>query len=187
MPSQSTETYRRLARLARRRWRLVLGVSLVTLAIVAAVSAADRGRWWRAGATRPDDLWRYNGTRFTGVRAADANSLALPDGTRLGLLATRPPRDNDLARLAQRRLDETVTGREVILRLEPQSTRDPSGRLLAHVYIDDRNISIELLKQGFLRVDRDCPSPFRDTFLAAEDAARRKHLGLWLQVTPAKK
>ena len=187
MLSPSTETYRRLGQLARRKWRLMLIVSLVVLAGVAAVSATDRGRWWRAGATRPDDLWKYHGVHITGVHAADANALLLPDGTRVGLLATKPPRDSQFARLAQRRLDETVAGREIILRLEPQSTRDPSGKLLAHVYIDDRNIATELLKQGFLRVDRDCQSPYRDTFLAAEDAARRKHLGLWLQAAPVKR
>ncbi len=166
---------------------MVLIVSLALLGGVAAVSATDRGRWWLAGATRPDDLWRYNGARFTGVRAADANSLLLPDGTRLGLLATSPPRDRDFARLAQRQLDQTVAGRVVLLRLESQSTRDGSGKLLAHVYLDDRNIAIDLLKQGFLRVDRDCQSPFLDSFRAAEDAARRKHLGLWLQAVPVKR
>ncbi|MFI5379991.1 MAG: thermonuclease family protein [Tepidisphaerales bacterium] len=184
MSTSRADTYRGLARLARRRWWLAVGISLALLAGVVTVSATDRRRCWLAGATRPDDVWRYQGARVANVHAAGANSLLLPDGTRLALLATRPPRDGDFARLAQRRLEKTVAGREVLLRLEPQSTRDSSGTLRAHVYINDRNIAIELLKQGTLRVDRESQSPFRDTFLAAEDAARRKHLGLWLQTAP---
>ncbi len=175
------QTYRQLARRARRRYRLGL-VFLATVGVaLMAISFMDRRGVWLGHAVRPQDIWKYH-MRLTTVSAVlDANTIALPDGTRVCLLGTNPPSAAHWQALARNRLQSLVAGREVLLRLEPQALRDAQGRVLAQVCLEDRDLAIDLLKEGLLRVDRRVESPFRGTLVSAEDSARRKRLGLWLE------
>jgi len=82
---------------------------------------------------------------------------------------------------ANRRL---VEGRQVLLRFDVER-RDRFGRLLAYVYVDDRLVNEQLVRQGLARAHRYG----RNTRLAvrleaAEREARAAHLGLWADGEP---
>jgi micrococcal nuclease len=58
---------------------------------------------------------------------------------------------------------------------------DDYGRLLAHVYVDDRFLSEELIRNGLARVLYRHPysDAMKDRFRAAENAAKREKKGIW--------
>ena len=74
---------------------------------------------------------------------------------------------------------EHVEGQKVTLSLE-NSARDRHGRLLAYVHLSDgRLLNRVLLEQGLAVVYRRFEFRMKDDFLAAEEDAREKKLGLW--------
>jgi len=74
---------------------------------------------------------------------------------------------------------EHVKGQKVTLSLD-NSPRDRHGRLLAYVHLPDgRLLNRVLLEQGLAVVYRRFEFRMKDDFLAAEEDAREKKLGLW--------
>lgn len=58
--------------------------------------------------------------------------------------------------------------------------RDDYGRLLRYVFLGDgTNINEEMVREGYARVYRRGNFELRSRFLAAEEQARRRGLGLW--------
>ena len=74
--------------------------------------------------------------------------------------------------------DKTVT-----IRLEPTRTRDKYGRLLAYVYLSDReSLNIALVRDGQAYADRRFKHTYASQFEQAENGARKKGTGLWKDV-----
>lgn len=120
------------------------------------------------------------------LRVVDGDTLdAVCDGPeeRIRLLRVDTPEREERgyaeARSALRRL---VDRREVRLLLEEpsQPLRDRHGRLLAYVYVEGLNTSLELVRQGWSRFDeRFGGGRFARAFRAAEREASAEARGLW--------
>lgn len=73
-----------------------------------------------------------------------------------------------------------LKGRTVTLEADGvQKDRDDYGRLLRYVYLEGRNLNLELVRLGYARVYRRFGCRLKTELLAAESEARRKKLGVW--------
>jgi micrococcal nuclease len=82
-------------------------------------------------------------------------------------------------RYATSRADE----KPVTIRLEPTRTRDKYGRLLAYVYLSDKeSLNLALVRDGQAYADRRFRHTMGSQFEQAENAARKKGTGLWKDV-----
>lgn len=106
-----------------------------------------------------------------------------PEGVRL-LCVQAPERGepgyHEAARWLQQRLP---SGGRVVLRADPRAgapRRDAFGRLLAFLSTEDgTDLNLGLVQEGLAPADREYDCPRRSEFLAAEDAARAAHRGVW--------
>jgi len=82
---------------------------------------------------------------------------------------------------AQQALRQLVDGRDVYLLLEERGVRARGyGRLLAYMYVDERNVNVELVRQGWSTFWIDFgEGRFADAFRAAEEEARSERRGIW--------
>ncbi len=174
----------------RRRRRLIAGAVLV---LVGLLLALDRGgRFTPAGA----DQRRYHNTVYTVVRVVDGDTLDLdvPDQefarTRVRLWGVDTPEmhfddqgvahPEPWAEAASQLARQLAEGQRVRLLLEPHSTRDRHGRLLAYVELPDGAILNErLILEGLARADRRFDHQHIDRYGILEEQARTRRLGLW--------
>ena len=62
---------------------------------------------------------------------------------------------------------------------------DLCDRAVAVVYVDGRNINLELLAEGWAwAADQGRRKPEEPEYMAAEELARSKRIGLWIQDNP---
>jgi endonuclease YncB( thermonuclease family) len=76
-------------------------------------------------------------------------------------------------------LTHRALGANVTLLLQSPQTRDSSGRLLAFVFIDHSDLSVELTKAGWAFADRRGKTAMDGLIQPAEAEARKKKLGMW--------
>ncbi|UCD84978.1 MAG: thermonuclease family protein [Deltaproteobacteria bacterium] len=77
-----------------------------------------------------------------------------------------------------------VEGKKVKLELDVQE-KDPTGRLLAYVYVGDTFVNAELVKQGHALAARYPPNTkHQDLFEKLEREAKEKKIGLWGRKIP---
>lgn len=96
-----------------------------------------------------------------------------------------PPRHlRRISREAVAFLVTTVKGRQVALELDREA-RDRYGRVLAYVFLPDHTLlNRTLLEKGYASVFRKYDFRRKAEFLAAEQLARQKRLGLWEKQEP---
>lgn len=179
-----TKTFR--LRLGRRRW------SLATLVLVVAVLLLTRGRLFEdvfRPAPAPAEGW------YTVVRVIDGDTLRVtpnpapgaPKGDRIRLLGVDTPETVHPQRPVEyfgreasaftRRLCE---GRRVRLAFDPAAGRDPYGRTLAYVYLEDGTfVNAEIIRQGYGHAYTRYPIAYLEEFRALEREARGARRGLW--------
>lgn len=93
-----------------------------------------------------------------------------------------PERDERGYREARDALAAMVEGRSVNLVFENPGfpERDAYGRLLAYVFLGERNVNVEMVRQGWSRFwTRYGEGRFSPDFRWAEKEARREGKGLW--------
>jgi endonuclease YncB( thermonuclease family) len=124
-----------------------------------------------------DDWARFNHQSFrvTSVASGDSLEISTAGGKPevihlLGIVGT----DQSRTWLANQ-----IVGRDVTLLLQSPQTRGVDGELRAFAWFDNRNISVELVKQGLAYADRREKSEMDGTIDPAESEARKKKLGLW--------
>jgi len=79
---------------------------------------------------------------------------------------------------------ELVAGEQVRLAFDAER-RDVYGRLLAYVYVGERFVNVELLREGFARTLTIAPNDsFAERFARVEQAAGRAGRGLWGECGP---
>lgn len=79
-------------------------------------------------------------------------------------------------------LEQLIGGREVVLEFEEASRplRDKYDRLLAYVFVDDRNANVELVRSGWSRFwTKYGAGRLAERFAAAEREAAAARAGLW--------
>jgi endonuclease YncB( thermonuclease family) len=181
-----------VAAFLRRRKRRAWWIATVIVAVTAAAFLADRhGLLLHAG----DDLARYDGRWFAVARVVDGDTIhvAAPDGrfstTRVRLWGIDAPElgradlgrpAEPLAEQAAARVAELTGAGRVRLHLEPHSTRDRFGRLLAYVELPDGVILNEVLLLEGLALAVDA-WPHRDVerYALLEEQARKSRVGRW--------
>lgn len=86
---------------------------------------------------------------------------------------------------AKQFLTRLVTDRQVKLEFEGDE-RDAHHRLLAYVFLEGKNINLEMVRAGLARFDKsNGEGKYADQFRAAEEAAQAAKLGIWKQPTTA--
>ncbi len=76
-----------------------------------------------------------------------------------------------------------VEGKEVKLEYDNYKG-DKFGRILAYVFLDGKNISVEMARLGMAQVvvyQHKRPFIFIDELLKAQEEAKQKKLGIWSQ------
>ncbi len=162
---------RRYRRARLRQRAIALGLFLL---LGGAVLAAHAGAFGHAG----DDWARYDhqSFRITHIESGESIEIITPRGwietVKLIGIATPDAGANDW-------LNERVLNREATLLLPFPQTRDASGRLLAFVFVDRTNLSVELVKDGLAFADRREKTIMDGVIDPAESEARKKKRGLW--------
>lgn len=75
-----------------------------------------------------------------------------------------------------------VLNREIILEQEDKYKEDKFGRLLGYIFIDGKNLNVELVKNGLARVvlyEKRAKIKYQDELLQAEKEAKAKRIGVW--------
>lgn len=127
-------------------------------------------------------------------RVVDGDTLLLKDGTRVRMIGIDTPETKKEGTPVQpfgpeasdytKRFCEGGTVRLVF----DGERYDDYGRLLAHVYLEDRFLSEELILKGLARVLYRHPysDAMKDRFRAAENTAKREKKGIW-SLSPEKR
>lgn len=115
-------------------------------------------------------------------RVIDGDTVELNDGTTIRFVGINAPEINDpYSTKATELVKKLVENKKVKLEYDAY-TSDRFGRILAYVIIDDKNLSIELVKQGLAKVNLITDRRkliYQDQLLQAEQEAKSKKLGMW--------
>lgn len=76
-------------------------------------------------------------------------------------------------------LKHLAEGKEGTLEYEPNDIRDKYGRLLAYVFLKDKLLNAEMIRQGYARVFMKFPFSKKNEFIRLENEARKKGIGIW--------
>jgi len=117
------------------------------------------------------------------TRVIDGDTIVMADESRVRLIGIDTPEiDSDFdcyAQKAKRRLEELVLNKKVDLEKDISPT-DKYGRLLRHVWVDEKLVSLILVEEGWAQVSTYPPDvKYQEVFLAAQSRAREKGLGIW--------
>lgn len=171
------------AQLRRRLWRrrgLIFGL----IALLAA-SLADR-----FGCThyRGDDWEHYDKQSVEVIRVVDGDTVRVrrPDASEdtVRLLGIDAPEHNaHFGSESTAHLKEILEHHTVIVRLDATDTRDKYGRLLAYLNSSDsEHVNLSLVRDGYAYAHRMYPHALKRQFEQAEDEARNKKRGLWVEL-----
>ncbi len=127
------------------------------------------------------------GSAVANVIDGDTLVLNVPDAPtgqeKVRLLAIdTPERGQQWYAESRAALRALVEGRTVRLEFEGnrQARRDKYGRLLAYVFVEDRNLNVEMVRQGWSAYVSKYGGERYDRRLAeAEEQARAAHRGIW--------
>lgn len=120
------------------------------------------------------------------TRVIDGDTIEIEGGERVRYLGIDTPETVDpnrpvqcFGKEASAKNKELVEGEYV--RLERDITdRDKYGRLLRYVYVDDKLVNLELVREGFAFIFTLPPDvKYQDQILAAQQEAREAKRGLW--------
>ena len=94
-------------------------------------------------------------------------------------LGIKTPEDENYAQMATFKNGEHVYLKEITL-IGDGIDKDPVGRLLRYVTVDDKFVNLELIHQGYALVDETMPaSACAQVFESAEEDARTAQRGIW--------
>ena len=171
--------------LRRRRWtrRGIFG----TLLLLALTTFLDR---WGVFRYRGDDWGNFDRQEVVVTRVVDGDTVYVrrPLGSAeetvrlLGIDA--PEHDAYWGPQAAAQLKQLTEKRPLTVRLDTTETRDKYGRLLAYLHLGDAEIvNLALVRDGHVYAHRSFTHALRRQFEQAEDDARGKGCGLWVDVT----
>ena len=83
---------------------------------------------------------------------------------------------------AKQKLEQLIESKNVRLEKDVSET-DKYGRLLRYVYVNNLFVNNELVKKGYAVVNTYPPNAsYQDLFLASQQSARLKKLGVWSKI-----
>ena len=115
-------------------------------------------------------------------RIIDGDTLELSNGQIVRLVGVNAPNNNEeYEEKATEFTKKLIEGKKVNLEYDAYKS-DRFGRILAYVFIDNKNLAIELVKRGLARVtiyEKRKPLIYQIQLLQAQKEAKNKALGLW--------
>jgi len=73
-------------------------------------------------------------------------------------------------------------GKEITFEQEEKYKEDKFGRLLGYLFVDRKNLNVELVKNGLARVvlyEKRAKIKYQDELLQAESVTKQNRLGIW--------
>jgi micrococcal nuclease len=125
------------------------------------------------------------------IRVIDGDTIQVkfPDGNieKVRLIGINAPETVDprkpvecFGKEASKRLKQLIEGKIVKIEKDPiGDTIDKYGRLLRYVYLGNRNINAEMIKEGYAYTYTEYPFLKLTEFKQYENDARNRKLGLW--------
>ena len=192
MPTQRAYRPYTVAQLIRRR-RVMRWGAIALLFLLGGSSYLDHRGTFRY---RGDDWGNFDHREclVTAVIDGDTVTIRAASGgpeTRVRLLGIDAPEEHDKrtgkpaywADRATNYLRARADGKSVTIRLEPTKTRDKYNRLLAYLYVSDKeNLNLSIVHDGQAYADRRFQHTLRTQFEQEENDARLKKRGLWKEV-----
>ncbi len=121
-------------------------------------------------------------TRQTVKRVIDGDTVELANGQLVRLVGVNTPTNGDpFEEEATEYTKKLVEGKKVRLEYDAYKS-NRFGRILAYVIINDKNLSIELVKKGLAKVviyEKRKPLIYHQQLLDAEKEAKNNKLGIW--------
>ena len=117
------------------------------------------------------------------ARVLDGDTIELQGGTRVRYAGVDAPENNEMYSLASTKLNQELVGSKDVLVVPTQEKWDQYGRLLAYVYVGDVLVNEKMIEEGYARLFlyKGVKPEKYDRLKAAEDFARFRHLGIWLE------
>ena len=108
----------------------------------------------------------------------------------LGIKAFSPTEKGPGGRYGQEaklRLGHMLENQSAQVLLNTTQAKDTSGRYLAELFVDDRDVGLELVKQGLALVYSKYPFATMTVYLQEQEKAKAQQLGLWGDPETAKR
>jgi len=120
------------------------------------------------------------------IYVIDGDTVILDNHDRVRLIGINSPeitskyhRGEYYGKEAKLYLKKRIEGKEVVLKPGTEPF-DKYERRLAYIYLPDGTfINEELVRLGYAETFRKFPFPYKEKFLALENEAREKHIGMW--------
>lgn len=115
-------------------------------------------------------------------RVLDGDTIDLEDGTRIRYEGIDAPEKNEAYGLSSTKLNQELVGGRDVLVVPTENQTDPYGRVLAFVYVAGVFVNEKMIEEGYARalvIKGQKPEKY-DQLKAAQDFARSRHLGIWL-------
>lgn len=131
-----------------------------------------------------DSFFGYTGkfgySYFKVTRVIDGDTLEISGGERVRLIGVNAPeKGSRFYYEAKKFLEEKVLNKVVRLEFEDRE-RDVYGRKLAYIFVQNKNVNVELVRRGLAYVfNLDKVLKYRKEFVEAEEYARNNELGIW--------
>jgi len=118
---------------------------------------------------------------FIATTVVDGNTIILDDKIRVRLVGIKAPgKDEDMGTEAADFLKKMIEKKEVYFQRDEKNPKDSFGRMLGIIYLDKKNVNIEMIRAGMVHIYPITPSivGYSD-WQAFEDEAREAKRGLW--------
>ncbi|MDD5731908.1 MAG: thermonuclease family protein [Patescibacteria group bacterium] len=118
---------------------------------------------------------------FKVTEVVDGNTIILEGISRIRLIGIKAPdQDEEFGIEATDFLKALVDQKEVYFQIDEKNPQDELGRLRGIIYIDKKNVNIEILRAGFAHIFPTTPSIVGyDDWAYFENEAREAKRGLW--------
>ena len=127
---------------------------------------------------------RHLKTIQTVKRVIDGDTIELTNGQVVRYVGiTAPETGEPFEEVAREENKKLVEGKKVTREYDSENYRtDKFGRVLAYVFVDKKNVSVELARKGLARVviyEKRKPWKYQDELQKAQDEAKKYKRGIW--------
>lgn len=123
--------------------------------------------------------------KLTVIAVTDGDTLKLSNGRIFRLYGMSTPEfKQPYYKEANEFTKNMVLNKEVTFEQEEKYKEDKFGRMLGYVFIDGKNLNVELVRAGLAKVvlyEKRAKIKYQDELLQAEKEAREKRVGIWVR------
>lgn len=117
------------------------------------------------------------------TEVTDGDTLKLSTGQTFRLYGVNAPEVKEpFFEEAKAFTQNMVLNKDVTFEQEENYQEDKFGRTLGYIFVDGKNLNLELVKAGLAKVvlyEKRAKIKYQDELLSAENTAREKKLGVW--------